>query len=140
MASFLFQAGLHAHASGSFTWGADDVGVLLLEVGFVEDPTINTLAGIAGERSDTGYLRQALTGCTTYRSDGDLSVLWQADDVVFPDLGDGSSPDVAGAVLFVDLGSDAASLPLVYLADVADTPNGTDYTVAFDAGTVARFG
>lgn len=135
--SFPFQALKTALGSG-FDWTTADVRLLLLDAagGFSEDPTIEFLTGIDGELVGTGYDRQPITGRTIERDDAELLVRWQADATVFPDLGPASA--VGGAIVFVFVTDDSDSWPALYLDDVEGTPNGTDFTVSYDAAGLLR--
>ena len=135
--SFPFQALKTALGSG-FDWTTADVRLLLLDAagGFSEDPTIDFVSGIAGELAGTGYARQAIAGRTVERDDDELLVRWHADATVFPDLG--PAPAVAGAIVFVFVTDDSDSWPALYLDDVAGIPNGTDFTVSYDAAGLLR--
>lgn len=139
MANGSFNAGkryglddLLAYASGSpaqlILMLVKDTYVFDADQDFIDDGTADD--AVSHEITVSGYTRQALATVTVTIDDTNDVAYLDADDVVFAGLAAGQT--IGGAVLFLDLGADGASVPIAFY-DLEDTgTDGTDVTITWN--------
>lgn len=137
MASGMYNRG-STNLIKSLDWTSSDLRMLLVTSSYSPDKDHNTVSQITNELSGGNYARVSLSGRTATQDDSTDRAVADATDAVFTAL-----QAVAGtpkyAIVYYEGGGTDATRELVCFIDlgVADTPNGTDYTIVFSVSGVA---
>lgn len=107
---------------------------LLTSAAYTPDPDHNTLSDVSNEITTTGYARITVGGLAVAQDNVGDQAVTDANDLVFPTVGD-STQTAAWVVLFERLGgADAGTDPLVLFGDMPDTLlDGTTLTLQLTA-------
>lgn len=123
-----------------WTTGGADIGVALVEAGYVYDPDHNFVSDLTNELAGGGYARvTGLGGRTFTEDDANDRVVLDADDATFSALGAAAGTPTQAIVFNNAPALDTAKELLARVALTAPPlPNGGDYTIQWDATGVIR--
>lgn len=134
MANALYPTGRNAFLTGDIDWLADDIRIVLVDVGYVYSEAHDFLDDVtAGFRVATS---SALTGKTASTGVAD------ADDVTFAAL---TGDDVEGVIVYKHTGVESTSQLIAFYdllasgVEIDVTPDGSDLRVRWSNGTTKMF-
>jgi hypothetical protein len=124
----MFPNGAEGLISGLIDMDTDDIRVILLGTGYTYDSADEFVSDLTPGSNEIARSAAGLSGKSV--TDG----VFDATDLVFTAL---SGAQVKSVVLFKHTGSDATARVLLYLdtgTGFPFTPNGADFTIAWDNG------
>jgi|GEM_PF-383990 len=138
MASGLYNRGSFL-LLGTVPWaGVADVRVLLVTAAYVPDPDQNTVSQLVADELSAGggsnYVRKATASRTLTENDAANQTELNADDITWVALGAAAGTPKYAIVYYEGGGTDMTRELICYL-DLGvgpPSPNGGDYTVAWD--------
>lgn len=140
MADKIYNAGLALIGAGLHFENADLRALLVMSdtTADTENAGVDVLDDFSDldEADGANYARVSLTGVSYTRDDGNNRATFDANDVVFTELG-ACTRDVVGCVIYLHDTDDTASVPIFFL-EFEGTPNGLNFTVEFDAAGIAH--
>lgn len=139
MASGVYTRGAKILTDGTATWpqaSSKDIRVLLTTSSYVPAKSHNTVADVTNELSTGGgsnYARKTTSGRTITENDANTRAEYDLDDLTYTALGV-SAGTPKYAIFYLEGASDAAR-ELIAFVDLgsADTPDGSNYLVAWDS-------
>lgn len=139
MVHFVYSVARHAIAAQALDWANDDIRVFYVKTGSTcpTDKNADNLAAFATLGEHTGAGRQATSGRSLVRNDGQLRSELRCGNTTFsstPALGAGEY--LIGAVYYLHTGSDATAMPIVFTSDGFLNPDGTGIAPAGQASTL----
>ena len=138
MASQVYNEFKRASAAGEIDLNADDIRIALLMTNTTADTENDGKTFISDfttldEFDGSGYVRKALANEAVNLDDPNDRAEFDADDVTFTALGAGTR-SVQGVLLYKEGASDAARRIIAWLEfATVKTPDGSDFTVAWNA-------
>jgi hypothetical protein len=129
MANAMFPKGAQGLIDGSIDMDTDDIRVILLGTGYTYDSADQFVSDLTPGSNEISRSAAGLAGKSV--TDG----VFDATDLVFTAL---SGSQVKSLVVFKHTGSDATARVILYLdtgTGLPFTPNGADFTIAWDNGT-----
>lgn len=133
MASGLYNKARQRFLEGGIDWVNGNIDVLLVQSTYAFDATDQVLTDIAGEVSATDYARKDLTGRTLA---GTTTTEAKAANPTWAGLGGATNQTIGGAIVFLNTGADASSVPICFIDTVDQATQNTDVTVSFAGGIV----
>jgi len=137
MASFWYTNALRGVMAGEIDLDADDIRVALLMTNTTgdteKDSDVITDIGTLDECDGANYVRKALAAEAVAADDANLRGEFDATDVVWTALGNGTR-QIQGALVFKFVSADADSIPIAWVEFAATVnPGGADFTVQWNA-------
>jgi hypothetical protein len=124
MPNVTYNGFLEALAKAQANLVTATIKMMLVQAGYVPNKDHRFVNQVTNEISVIGYARQTLANKTVTRDDANDFAILDADDPLWTTLAAGQT--IAGAVLFLDLGSDATSL-LMGLYEISPAQATRDY-------------
>lgn len=153
MATFVYNKAAKEIAGGDIDLLTDTIKVMLVTSSYVanrdddyvdeggaDDPIDHEIVATNYTAGWGGAGRKALASKTVTEDDANDRAEFDADDLTWTALGNGSNATIAAAIVVKEGGAnDTTSLLIAYL-DVADLlTNGNDYKLLFDAEGIIQF-
>lgn len=139
MASDWYDEGLNQllrGAASATNWSTGTIILALVKTGYTFSAVHDFFNDVVANEADaTNYARASMAGMSVAEASG--TVKFDATDVTFGTLGNGTNNTIVGAIVFADKGTDTVS-PVLFFIDFTDTlTNGGDFTVQFHANGIA---
>jgi hypothetical protein len=140
MASFVFNEFKRANAAGEIPLGSGDIRVALVMTNTTADTENDGIAFVGDlttldECDGANYVRKTLASKTVTKDDANDRMIFDATDLVFTALGNGTR-QIQGALVFFHDTNDAASIPIAFIEFAAPVnPAGGDFGVNWNATT-----
>lgn len=136
MASHLFNYFKQQSAAGNIDLDADDIRLILCMTNTTADTENDGISFVGNlttldEFDGANYARQALTGEAVNLDDPNDRAEFDADNVTINSLGAGTR-SIAGALIYKHVTNDANS-PVIAWIEFSATPDGSNFTIQWDA-------
>lgn len=138
MASLVYNEFKRANAAGEIDLNADDIRIALVMTNTTVDTENDGITTVSGfttldEMDGANYARAALANEAVNKDDGNDRAEFDADDVTFSLLGNGTR-EVQGALVYKHVTNDADSIPIAFIEfATTQNPGGSDFTIQWDA-------
>ena len=144
MASFAYTVAKKKIIDGDIHFDTDDIRVALVMTNTTADTEkdVATFAAMStlDEMDGANYVRKELADEATAQDDANDRAEFDADDVVFSALGNGTR-QIAGAIVYFYAGAgDANAIPIAYIDDapLPLDPGGADFTLQWSAEGIVQ--
>lgn len=139
MASVIYNEFKRANAAGEIDLNADDIRIQLVMTNTTCDTENDAVVNIADfttldEMDGTNYVVKALANEAVNKDDTNDRAEFDADDVTYTALGNGTRA-VQGALVYKHVdGTDANDLVIAFIEfSSTQNPGGSDFTISWDA-------
>lgn len=143
MASKVYNVGKHRVANGNMDLDGDDMRLFLVMTNTTADTDQDAITqtsdfGTLDECDGANYVRKALANEAVNRDDANDRAEFDADDVVWTALGNGTR-QIQGAVIHEFITNDAGSFPFCWIEFGATVnPGGANFSIVFNAEGIAQ--